>query len=210
MKKNIANGGEGNYRRGGINGMAVADTSGFYRGLKIEVEGQIWEVLEYHHSKVAQRSPVVKTKLRNVITGAVQEMNFRSGETFKIPDIERKTMQFLYKDGIGYYFMDSETYEQSGFNESQIGDVARFLKEQQEVNIFFYKDEPIGVDLPTTVELQVAETEPGVKGDTVSNTTKPATLETGSTIYVPLFVDVGDMIKVDTRTGTYIERIKKK
>lgn len=106
--------------------------------------------------------------------------------------------------------MDSETYEQLGFNGKQIGDVARFLKEQQEVNIFFYKDEPIGVDLPTTVELQVTETEPGIKGDTVSNTTKPATLETGSTISVPLFVDVGDVIKVDTRTGTYIERIKKK
>ncbi len=190
--------------------MAVVETSGFYRGLKIELEGQIWEVIEYQHSKMAQRSPVVKTKLRNIITGAVQEMNFRSGETFNVPDIERKTMQFLYKDSIGYYFMDSETYDQFGFSENQVGDVARFLKEQQSVNIFFYREEPIGVDLPTTVELQVTETEPGVKGDTVSNTTKPATLETGTTISVPLFVDIGDVIKVDTRTGTYIERLKKK
>ncbi len=190
--------------------MAVVDTSGFYKGLKIEFEGGIWEVLEYHHSKIAQRSPVVKTKLRNVITGAVQEVNFRSGETFNIPDIERRTMQFLYKDSIGYYFMDSETYEQFGFNKDQIGDKARFLKEQQEVTVFFYKGEPIGVDLPTTVELKVIETEPGVKGDTVSSTTKPATLETGATISVPLFVDIGDVIKVDTRTGTYIERVKKK
>ncbi|HWP91907.1 MAG TPA: elongation factor P [Thermodesulfobacteriota bacterium] len=190
--------------------MSVVDTSGFYKGLKIELEGGIWEVLEYHHSKIAQRSPVVKTKLRNVITGAVQEMNFRSGETFHTPDIERRTMRFLYKDNIGYHFMDSETYEQFGFSQGQVGDVARFLKEQQEVNIFFYKDEPIGIDLPTTVELIVTETEPGVKGDTVSNTTKPATVETGATLSVPLFVDIGDVIKVDTRTGTYIERIKKK
>ncbi len=190
--------------------MAVVDTSGFYRGVKIELEGQIWEVIEYQHSKMAQRSPVVKTKLRNIITGAVQEMNFRSGETFNIPDIERRTMQFLYKDNIGYYFMDSETYDQLGFSEDQVGDAARFLKEQQSMNIFFYKDEPIGVDLPTTVELKVTETEPGVKGDTVSNTTKSAILETGTTISVPLFVDIGDVIKVDTRTGTYIERLKKK
>jgi elongation factor P len=190
--------------------MAVVDTSGFYKGLKIEFEGGIWEVLEYQHSKIAQRSPVVRTKLRNVITGAVQERNFRSGETFNIPDVERRKMRFLYKDEIGYYFMDSETYEQHGFNENQLGDAVRFIKEQQEINILFYKNEPIGVELPTTVELEVIETEPGVRGDTVSSPSKPAKLETGAMISVPLFVDVGDMVKVDTRTGTYIERIKKK
>src|SRR5919198_4379177 len=107
--------------------MAIADTSRFYKGLKIEYEGAIWEVLEYHHSKIAQRSPVIKTKLRNIITGAVQEVNFRSGETFDVPDLERRNMQFLYKDDIGYHFMDSENYEQYAFNEDKIGDAARFL-----------------------------------------------------------------------------------
>jgi elongation factor P len=190
--------------------MAVTDTSRFYKGLKIEFEGEIWEVLEYHHSKVAQRSPVVKTKLRNIITGSVQERNFRSGETFSLPDVERKKMQFLYKDEIGYHFMDSETYEQYGFNENQVGEAARFLREQEEVTILFYKGKTIGVELPTTVELEVTETEPGVRGDTVTGGSKPAKLETGAAISVPLFIDTGDKIKVDTRTGTYIERIKKK
>jgi elongation factor P len=190
--------------------MAIADTSRFYKGLKIEFEGEIWEVLEYHHSKVAQRSPVVKTKLRNIVTGSVQERNFRSGETFNLPDVERKKMRFLYKDEIGYHFMDSETYEQYAFGENQIGETARFLKEQEEVNILFYKGKTMGVELPITVELEVIETEPGVRGDTVSGGSKPAKLETGTMISVPLFIDIGDRIKVDTRTGTYVERIKKK
>lgn len=190
--------------------MAVTDTSRFYKGLKIEFEGEIWEVLEYHHSKIAQRSPVVKTKLRNIITGSVQERNFRSGETFNLPDVERKKMQFLYRDEIGYHFMESETYEQYGFNKDQVGEAARFLKEQEDVTILFYKGKTIGVELPITVELEVVGTEPGVRGDTVTGGSKPAKLETGATISVPLFIDTGDRIKVDTRTGTYIERIKKK
>lgn len=190
--------------------MAVTDTSRFYKGLKIELEGEIWEVLEYHHSKVAQRSPVVKTKLRNIISGGVQERNFRSGETFDLPDVERKKMQFLYKDDIGYHFMDSETYEQYGFSENHLGESIRFLKEQEEVNILLYKGKTIGVELPTTVDLEVSETDPGVRGDTATGGSKPAILETGVTISVPLFIDVGDLIKVDTRSGTYIERIKKR
>jgi elongation factor P len=190
--------------------MAITDTSRFYKGLKIEFEGDVWEVLEYHHSKIAQRSPVVKTKLRNIVTGSVQERNFRSGETFSLPDVERKRMQFLYKDEIGYHFMDSETFEQQGFSENQIGDAAKFLKEQEEVNIPFYKGKTMGVELPTTVELEIMETDPGVRGDTVTGGSKPAKLETGATISVPLFIDVGDKIKVDTRTGIYVERIKKR
>ena len=190
--------------------MAVTDTSRFHKGLKIEFEGEIWEVLEYHHSKIAQRSPVVKTKIRNIITGSVQERNFRSGETFILPDVERKKMQFLYRDEIGYHFMESETYEQYWFNENQVGEAAKFLKEQEEVIILFYKGKTIGIELPITVELEVIETEPGVKGDTVTGGTKSAKLETGATISVPLFIDTADRIKVDTRTGVYIERIKKK
>src|SRR3990170_2752573 len=157
--------------------MAVTDTSRFYKGVKIEFEGGIWEVLEYHHSKMAQRSPVVKTKLRNIVTGSVQERNFRSGETFNLPDVERKKMQFLYKE---------------------------------EINILFYKGKTMGVELPITVDLQVIHTEPGFRGDTATGGSKPAKLETGVIIPVPLFIDVGDLIKVDTRSGTYIERMKKK
>jgi elongation factor P len=190
--------------------MAVTDTSRFHKGLKIEFEGEIWEVIEYHHSKIAQRSPVVKTKLRNIITGSVQERNFRSGETFILPDVERKKMQFLYRDEIGYHFMESETYEQYWFNKNQVGEAAKFLKEQEEVIILFYKGKTIGIELPITVELEVIETEPGVRGDTVTGGSKSAKLETGATISVPLFIDTADRIKVDTRTGAYIERIKKK
>ena len=193
-----------------LNVMAVVDTSRFYKGLKIEYEGEIWEVLEYHHSKIAQRSPVVKTKLRNIITAAVQEKNFRSGETFEVPDMERKAMQFLYKDAIGYHFMDSKTYDQISLGNEVVGDSARFLKEQQEIIVVFYKDEPIGVDLPVAVEMEVVGTEPGVRGDTVTGGTKPATLESGATISVPLFIEEGDTIKVDTRTGDYLERVRKK
>ena len=190
--------------------MAVTDTSRFYKGLKIEFEGEIWEVLEYHHSKVAQRSPVVKTKLRNIITGSVQERNFRSGETFNLPDVERKRMRFHYKDEIGYHFMDSETFEEYAFGENHLGETLIFLKEQEEVNILFYKGKTIGVELPITVDLEVVDTEPGFRGDTATGGSKPAKLETGVIISVPLFIDIGDIIKVDTRSGTYIERIKKK
>jgi len=190
--------------------MAVVDTGQFYKGLKIEFKDEIWEVIEYHHSKIAQRSPVVKTKLRNISTSAVQEKNFRSGETFTVPDMVRKTMQFLYCDDIGYHFMDLETYDQIGINNDLVGDAAKFLKEQQDVKIIFYKNDPIGVELPITVGLEVIETEPGVRGDTVSSGTKPAKLETGTMISVPLFIEVGNLLKVDTRTGEYLERIKKK
>jgi elongation factor P len=190
--------------------MAVVDTSRFYKGLKIEFEGGVWEVLEYQFSKMAQRSPVVKTRLRNIFTSAVMEKNFRSGETFDVPEMERKTMQFLYKDDIGYHFMDSKTYDQYGLSRDQVGNAIRFLKEQQGVSVIYYKGDPIGVELPTTVELEVIETEPGYKGDTVSSGNKPAKLETGAMISVPLFIEVGDMVKVDTRSGDYLERIKKR
>ncbi len=190
--------------------MGVVETNHFHKGLKIEYDGGIWEIIEYHHSKMAQRSAVMKTKIRNVVTGAVQEKNFRSGDTFNVPDMERKLMQFLYSDDIGYHFMDLDTYDQYSFSPEQVGEASKFLKEQQEVHILYYNDEPMGVELPTAVELHVADTEPGVKGDTVSGSTKPAKLESGATIQVPLFIDIGDLIKVDTRIGEYLERVKKK
>ncbi len=190
--------------------MGVVETNRFHKGLKIEFEGGIWEIIEYRHSKVAQRSAVMKTKMRNLVTGAVQEKNFRSGDSFTVPDMERKNMQYLYKDDIGFNFMDLETYEQHTLSPEQVGDSAKFMKEQQEVSVLYLNEEPSGVELPTAVELEVSETEPGVKGDTVSGSTKPATLESGATIQVPLFIDIGDILKVDTRTGEYLERIKKK
>lgn len=190
--------------------MGVVETNQFHRGLKIEFEGGVWEIIEYRHSKVAQRSAVMKTKMRNLATGAVQEKNFRSGDTFKVPDMERKNMQFLYKDDIGFNFMDSDTYDQHILSPEQVGESAKFLREQQEVSVLYINGEPAGVELPTAVEIEVTETDPGVKGDTVSGGTKPAKLESGATIQVPLFIDIGDTIKVDTRTGEYLERLKKK
>lgn len=189
--------------------MAVVDTSKFHKGMKLEVDGEIWEIVEHKQSKMAQRSPIVTTRLKNIITGAVQEKKFRSGDTFNVPDIDKKTMQYIYRDDLGYHFMDTETFEQYGFSEEQIGDISKYLKDQQEVTVQLYEEKPIGIELPTTVEFEVIETEPGVKGDTVSGSTKPAKIETGAMISVPLFVDVGDKIRVDTRNGNYIERVKK-
>ena len=190
--------------------MGVVETNQFHRGLKIEYEGEIWEIIEYRHSKVAQRSAVMKTKIRNVATGAVQEKNFRSGDSFKVPDVERKNMQFLYKDDIGFHFMDLDSYEQYSLSPEQVGEDSSFLKEQQEVTVLYYNNDPMGIELPTAVELEITETEPGVKGDTVTGGTKPATLESGAVIQVPLFIDKGDQIRVDTRTGEYLDRVKKK
>lgn len=185
------------------------DTSRFYKGLKIEYEGNIWEIVEFSSSKVGRMGAIVTTKLKNIVNGAVQEKKFRSGESFEVPDIERKNMQFLYKDDMGFHFMDTENYEQISFNEEQVGDTEKFMKEQQEVEVQIYQGKPIGIELPTSVEFEITYTEPGVKGDTVSSTTKPATIETGATINVPLFVNMGDRVKVDTRNGNYIERVKK-
>lgn len=188
--------------------MAVVETSRFHKGMKIEVEGAIWEIVEFKHSKMAQRSPIVTARLKNIATGAVQERKFRSGDTFNVPDISKRTMQYLYRDDDMFYFMDSETFDQFPFRADAIGDTAKFLKEQQEVSVQMHEGELIGVELPTSVAFEVTRTEPGVKGDTVTGATKPATIETGAVISVPLFISVGDMIKVDTRNGNYIERAK--
>jgi elongation factor P len=190
--------------------MAVVDTSKFYKTLKIEFDNSVWEVLDYQHSKMGRGGAIITTKLKNIFTGAVQEKKFRSGESFELPDMEKKSMQYIYKDDIAYYFMDNETYDQIGISPEQIGDLAKYLKEQLDVVVNYYNGEPIGIDLPTTVDLEVTFTDPGLKGDTVSATTKPATVETGAVINVPLFIDIGEVIKVDTRDGAYVERLKKK
>jgi elongation factor P len=181
--------------------MGVVETNQFHKGLKIEYEGAIWEIIEYRHSKMAQRSAVMKTKIRNVVTGAVQEKNFRSGDSFRVPDTERKSMQFLYKEGIGYHFMDNETYEQHTLSPVQVGEVAS-IKEQQEVNVLYFHGEPWASSFDRG-RARDKDTEPGMRGDTVTGATACAARD-GRHDSVPLFIDVGDIIKVDTRTGSYL------
>ncbi|QJA06680.1 elongation factor P [Thermosulfurimonas marina] len=182
-------------------------TSEFRRGLKIEWEGKPYEVLEYQHSKVAKGQATVRTRLRDLTTGRVLEVNFRSGDTFERPDLEEKEMQYLYQEGDRYVFMDLEVYDQIYLDREQLGEAWKFLQENVTVKVLYYKGRPIGVELPNTVELRVVETEPGVRGDTVSGGSKPAKLETGAVVQVPLFINEGDVIRVDTRTGEYVERV---
>lgn len=181
-------------------------TSDFRRGLKIEWEGKPYEIVEFQHSKVAQGQATVRTKLRDLTTGRVIEVNFRSGERFEKPDLQEKEMQFLYKEGDRFVFMDLEDYDQVYVSEKEVGEASKFMPENLQVKVLYYKGRVIGIELPNVVELKVIQTEPGVKGDTVGTATKPATLETGAVIQVPLFVQEGDIIKVDTRTGEYLER----
>ncbi len=187
----------------------VVETNDFHRGMKIQTDDGIWEIIEYQHSKMAQRSPIVTVKVRNIVTGAVQEKKFRSGDKFDTPDIKKTAMQFLYSDGSSYHFMDSEKFDQWELSAAQVGSMADFISEHQEVQVNFINGEPRGVEFPkAVVELKVTEAEPGVKGDTAASATKPATLETGAKVNVPLFVNPGDIIRVDTRDGSYVERVK--
>ncbi len=182
-------------------------TSDFRRGLKIEWEGKPYEILEFQHLKVAQSQATVRTKLKDLITGRVLEVNFRSGDRFEKPELEEREVQYLYKDGSNFVFMDLEDYDQLYLTQKEVGEASKFLKENLNVSILFYKGKPIGIELPKAVELKVVETEPGFKGDTVGSTTKPAKLETGLVVQVPLFINKGDIIRVDTKTGEYIERV---
>jgi len=177
------------------------------RGLKIEFKGDPYEVIEFLHVKPGKGQAFVRTKLKNLITGAVLEHTFRASDRIPPANLEEKEMQFLYKDGEQYYFMDMETYDQIFLLADQIEYERQFLKENTIVKVLFYKGKPISIELPKQVELQVVETEPGVRGDTVSGGSKPAVLETGATIQVPLFINEGDVVKVDTRTGEYLERV---
>lgn len=181
-------------------------TSDFRRGLKIEWEGKPYEILEFQHLKVAQSQATVRTKLKDLITGKVLEVNFRSGERFEKPELEEKEVQYLYKEGSNFVFMDLEDYDQIYLNQKEVGEAIKFLKENLTVSILFYKGKVIGIELPKVVELKVVETEPGFKGDTVGSATKPAKLETGIVVQVPLFINEGDIIRIDTRTGEYVER----
>ena len=179
----------------------------FRNGLTVEIDGNVYQILEFQHVKPGKGAAFVRTKLKNVISGGVVEKTFRPTEKFPKAHIERKTMQYLYSDGDLYHFMDGETYDQIALNEETIGDALKFVKENEEVKICSYQGEVFAVEPPLFAELAVTETEPGVKGDTATGATKPATVETGSTVMVPLFVNEGDVLKIDTRTGEYLSRV---
>ena len=181
-------------------------TAEFRRGLKIEIDGKPYTIVEFQHVKPGKGGAFVRTKLKNLETGQVLEQTFRSGAKVGIPNLEENNTQFLYQDGDQYVFMDNDTYDQLFIAEEYLGDSVNFFKPNIEVNVLFFNGKPIGVDLPITVELEVTETEPGVKGDTATGATKAATLESGLTVQVPLFIEQGDVLKIDTRTGEYLER----
>jgi len=186
----------------------MATTSDFRNGMTIMLDGEIWIIVEFLHVNPGKGSAFVRTKLKNLKTGRVIDRTFRSGERVEDVRVERKQMQYLYQSEGQYVFMDNETYEQVALSEDLIGDKKQFLKEGQQVEVLFNGDIPVGIELPIFVELAVAKTEPGVRGDTASGGSKPATLETGAVIQVPLFIEEGDVLKVDTRTGEYIERVR--
>ncbi len=182
-------------------------TAGDFRnGVTFEMDGGVYSIIEFQHVKPGKGAAFVRTKIRNVITGAVTEKTFNPNDKFPTAFIERRDMEYLYNDGDLYYFMDNETYEQQPINNSILGDNFKFVKENMVCKVLSYKGTVFGIEPPNFVELEVVKTEPGVKGDTATNTLKPATLETGADIRVPLFINEGEKIRVDTRTGEYMER----
>ena len=177
------------------------------KGIALELDGQPWEVMDYERHKMQQRAPVTRLKLRNLKDGKVIERTFQSYTTeFALAQVEDQQAQFLYTDGQFYYMMDMETYDQYQLTKEQLGDVVSYLKEETVVDVLLYNEEIINIRLPTFVDLEVTDTPPAFKGDTASGGTKPATLETGAKVQVPLFISVGEKVRVDTRSGQYIER----
>lgn len=179
----------------------------FRNGITFEYDGNVFQIIEFQHVKPGKGAAFVRTKLRNVMTGAVLERTFNPSDKMPKAHIERKDMQYLYNDGDLYYFMDEETYEQMPLNASSIGDALKFVKENMVVKVLFFKGNVFGIEPPNFVELEVTETDPGFKGDTATGATKQATLETGATLNVPLFIDIGDVLKIDTRNGEYMGRV---
>lgn len=183
-------------------------TAGDFRnGVTFEMDGQIYQIVEFQHVKPGKGAAFVRTRLKNIITGATIERSFNPSDKLERAHIERKDMQYLYNDGDLYYFMDTETFEQTPINKSSTGDFLKFVKENTVVKILSHKGNVFGIEPPTFVELEIVETEPGLRGDTVTGATKPAKLETGAVIKVPLFINQGDVIRVDTRTAEYMERV---
>ena len=186
----------------------MISSNDFRNGVTIVIEGQLWTVIEFLHVKPGKGSAFVRTRLKNVKSGATVERTFRAGEKLERATVDNRDMQMLYNDDEGFHFMDVESFENVTLQRDLIGDPADFLKDGMQVQVQFHDGTPIGIDLPAHVELRVEETDPGFKGDTATGTTKPAKLETGSSVQVPLFVNPGDVIKIDTRDRRYIGRVQ--
>ena len=188
--------------------MASVYTAGDFRnGTTFEMDGNVYRVVEFQHVKPGKGSAFVRTKIKNVITGSVVEKTFNPSEKFPAAQIDKKEMQYLYEDSGLYYFMDNETYEQIPLNKEQLGDSLKYLKENMDVKVLSYKGKVFSIEPPIFVELEVTYTEPGFAGNTATTSGKPATLENGYTLTVPMFVNVGDVVRIDTRTGEYMERV---
>ena len=185
----------------------MISTNEFKTNVTVTIDGDAWQVVEFQHVKPGKGAAFVRTKLKNVITGAVLEKTFNPSDKFPGAEIEKKVMQYLYNDGDLYYFMDNETYDQMPLNKEQLGDCLKYLKENTEVTLLSFKGSVFAVEPPTFVELEVTYTEPGFSGNTTTTSGKPATLETGLELQVPLFVNIGDVLKIDTRTCEYMERV---
>ena len=186
---------------------SVYDTSDIRKGLRIELDGEPFIVVDFQFVKPGKGNAFTRTKIRNMITGSVLDRTFKTGERLKPADMEERVMQFLYNDG-SFHFMDSSSYDQVELQTDEVGDAVNFLLENMEVGIAFFKGRALGLTLPNFVSLEVAETAPGERGNTVTGATKPATLSTGHTVNVPLFIGSGELLKIDTRTGEYVERVK--
>ncbi len=178
----------------------------FKKGLTVEMDNGVWTIVDFQHVKPGKGAAFVRTTIKNIVTGAVLERTFNPTDKFPRAIIETKEMQYLYNDGDLYYFMDNESYEQLALSADKVEDAIPYVKENDTVTMRFFKGAPFSVEPPNFVTLRVTNTEPGFKGDTASNTTKPATVETGLTIKVPLFVEIGDLLQIDTRTGEYMSR----
>ena len=184
----------------------MISSNDFRSGVSIELDGSVWRVVEFLHVKPGKGSAFVRTKLKNVQNGNVVERTFRAGETVPQAVLEKRSMQHTYKDGDEYVFMDMETYDEARLSPEILGDKTKFLKEEMEVNVLFWNNQILEIELPTSVTLEITDTDPGIKGDTATGGTKPAIVETGAQIMVPLFVSIGERIKVDTRDGSYLGR----
>jgi len=185
----------------------VISTADFRKGLTVELDGEVFSIIDFQHVKPGKGGAFVRTKLRNVRTGNVFDRTFRAGERMERAILERKQMQYLYSQGDDYVFMDTETYDQVTLTADQLGEATKWLKDNLEVALLTHEGRLIGVELPDSVELRVIQTDPGLRGDTASGGSKPATLETGAVVQVPLFINEGDVLRVDTRSGLYLERV---
>jgi elongation factor P len=187
--------------------MSDYDTSDIRKGLKIMMDGAPYPVVEFQFVKPGKGTAFTRTKIKNLLTGAVLERNFRSGEKFEPANVEIKSMQYLYKEGDSFVFMDTSTYDQVHITSDTVGDAAAFMPETLVVEVLFFQDRAVGVTLPNFIEQKIVEADPGHRGDTATGATKPAKISTGASINVPLFINPGDVVKIDTRTGQYLERV---